>query len=238
MSPKRLAKAICCSGVIFWWWKNTTRCSSQAALISSKVSSSRLPRSAPSISAPSAPAIGFTSMCRYEPLVFPRKGATASCCNALIVPHFLRHWQAGKRRGGRRPVGRDAEEAEHHHELAHVLAGMPGRTLEIIVQGHVAVIDARLAGEVGGASRAGTPRLEPPQHVGAIGEDRGLAVAARRRHAGIGALLERQAVDLVLEERVGDVEDVIGELTVAARAIGQQGGARRVRDLRAQQLRP
>src|SRR3984893_9487896 len=165
MSPKRLAKAICCSGVIFWWRKNTTRCSSQAALISSKVSSSRLPRSAPSISAPSAPAIGFTSMCRYEPLVFPRKGATASCCNALIVPHFLRHWQAGKRRGGRRPVGRDAEEAEHHHELAHVLAGMPRRALEIIVQGHVDVVDDRLAGIVGGATWTAVRSLVHSQDV-------------------------------------------------------------------------
>src|ERR1043166_7533677 len=68
----------------------------------------------------------------------------------LIVPHLHRHGQAREGGRGRRAIGRDAEEAEYHDELAHVLAGMPRRALEIVVQGHVAVIDARLAGEVGG----------------------------------------------------------------------------------------
>jgi CO/xanthine dehydrogenase Mo-binding subunit len=64
-------------GVMVWLRKKTTRCSSQAASISLNVSSSKIPRSTLAISAPSAPAIGLTSIRRWDATVLRLSSSTA-----------------------------------------------------------------------------------------------------------------------------------------------------------------
>jgi hypothetical protein len=88
----------------------------------------------------------------------------------FVVPDLVGHRQAGKHFAGRRLLRRNAERLKRHHELAHVLARMPGGPLEILVQGHVAVVDVGLVGKIASAAGTVPPGLEPPYHVRSIGQ--------------------------------------------------------------------
>src|SRR5262249_58739282 len=79
-SPKRFANARNCAGGRSWLRKNTTPLSSQIGRISATVASSRSrARSTPEISAPSAPAILWTSRLRVAG-------------ESMLAPHLVGHF--------------------------------------------------------------------------------------------------------------------------------------------------
>ena len=75
---------------------------------------------------------------------------------------------------------------------------MPGGALQIIVQRHVAVVDAGLARKIRRPAWAIAPGAEALQHVLSIGKYLGLAVHLRRRHAAVGAFPESKSLHLML----------------------------------------
>src|SRR5262249_34520079 len=95
--------------------------------------------------------------------------------HALIIPHLVGHGQATEGHCGRRTVRLDLQEPEHHHELAYVLGGVPRGALQVVVHGHVAIIDARLAGEVGRTTGAIPPRVESGEYGGPTAQELPLA---------------------------------------------------------------
>ncbi len=136
----------------------------------------------------------------------------------LVVPHLFRHWQALPHPGAQRVLGANADEVlEDHHHLPDVLAGVPRRPLQELVLGLLTVVGLGLLVPLGIGALLTPPRIEAALHVSPISQDVGLAVLPLRRISVVSAVDERNALHLVLQPRIDDVERVPGEVREAAR---------------------
>src|SRR5262245_15128679 len=96
---------------------------------------------------------------------------TGGPCGRSVVPDLLRHRQplpSGRINGA---IGRSLELVlQHPHELARMLACMPRRALQELVTADVAVVDLGLVVPIGALVGGLPPTVEPPSHVGPIGD--------------------------------------------------------------------
>ena len=148
---------------------------------------------------------------------------------ASLVPDFLRQGQAGQLGRAQGAVRFEPQEAQDHHQLAHVLGGVPGAALEDLDERLIAVVGRDRGGKIG-LSGALPPGLEPVPHDLAVGRDVGAPGHAVRRWRG-QAFDRQHGAGSHLQKGLDDDEDVMAELQVRAVALRQLVGDAPIRDL-------